>query len=202
MRDKYAYGTYKITTFMYRQKLIAGFSLLELLLVFLIASALVFVGINQYKRLDRQREVEAIKYNVDLLRHATVLYYRKHIADFQKPDFDPATFTLQSLIDDPDHFWPSKHLVKTKLISAYAVATQNISTTSEKLYNFTATITLLVDENTAEWLKNVLSATKRDGTKLTWQYLPTYAIPTMDTGLWILNADLQQFKKATTAKQQ
>ena len=177
------------------QKQHKGFSLLELLLVFLIAGALIFVGIGQYKRLKRQANVEAVKYNVDLLRQATITYYRKHISDFNP---DPRVFNLNALITEG--FWPPKQLLKTNLITGYSVSAANITPSGQttKIYNFTATITLPSSEaGNLTWLQNFLNATSSDATNntLSWLYLPTYSLPTMDTGLWILNTDLQQFKK-------
>lgn len=183
------------------QKQSLGFSLLELLLVFAIAAALVFVGINQYKRLSRQKDIEAIKYNVDLVKHASINYYRKHLAD---KTFIPDNLTVTNLCSE--NIWPK--LLKTKLItnnfcpsasSSYAVSAHAIVAPPQvdATYQFTITITLTESAN-IDWLKNLLNATSADGAKLTWQYLPTYSIPTMDTGLWILNTDLQQFKKAAT----
>jgi len=173
-----------------------GISLLELLLVFLIASALIFVGINHYKRLDRQKNIEAVKYNVDLLKLATITYYRKHIKD----PFDPNDFNLQKLIEDK--LWPPTNLQKTNIVKDYAAGSQKITQEqTPPTYNFTATVILKSTEAAnLMWLKNFLNATSADagGNSITWLYLPTYSIPTMDTGLWILNTDLQQFKKATT----
>lgn len=179
------------------QKQSLGFSLLELLLVFAIASALVFVGINQYKRLSREKDIEAIKYNVDLVKNASINYYRKHVND-KDPPFLDGTFT-----DKLCSTWPK--LLKTKLInnnscpgsyevSAFTIAT---STAGDKTHQLTVKITLTESAN-IDWLKNLLNATEASGSDLSWKYLPTYSIPTMDTGLWILNTDLQQFKKAAT----
>ena len=184
------------------QKQSTGFSLLELLLVFAIAAALVFVGINQYKRLSREKDIEAVKYNVALVKNASINYYRKHIADPFNPDTDH--FNTQKLCD----IWPK--LLKTKLIadnsctdkSSYAVSALPISTPTpptlgDTTYQFTVKITLTESANIG-WLKNLLNATEASGSTLSWKYLPTYSIPTMNTGLWILNTNLQQFKKAAT----
>lgn len=181
------------------QKQSLGFSLLELLLVFAVASALVFVGINQYKRLSREKDIEAVKYNVDLVKHASIIYYRKHLND----PFDSDKFDTQALCD----IWPK--LLKTKLItdntctkkSSYAVSALIIADPGvgkvDKTYQFMVKITLTESAN-IDWLKNLLNATEASGSVLSWKYLPTYSIPTMNTGLWILNTDLQQFKKAAT----
>lgn len=182
-----------------------GFSLLELLLVFAIAAALVFVGINQYKRLSREKDIEAVKYNVDLVKHASITYYRKHLAD-NTFDPDSTKFNTQALCNLQDYLWPK--LLKTKLItnntctdaSSYAIRASLIvdpGSGQDKTYQFTVDITLTESAN-IDWLKNLLNASDASGSTLTWKYLPTYSIPTMDTGLWILNTDLQQFKKAAT----
>jgi len=187
------------------QKQSLGFSLLELLLVFAIASALIFVGINQYKRLSREKDIEAVKYNVDLVKNASINYYRKHLAD-KTFDPDPTKFNTQALCNPQDYLWPK--LLKTKLIdnntcttaSSYAIRASLVvdpGSGQDKTYQFTLKITLTESAN-IDWLKNLLNATEASGANLSWKYLPTYSIPTMNTGLWILNTDLQQFKKAAT----
>lgn len=183
------------------QKQSTGFSLLELLLVFVIASALVFVGINQYKRLSREKDIEAIKYNVDLVKHASIIYYRKHLTTF-----DPQNFSVQALCDSQENLWPK--LLKTKLIAnntcikdktSYEISAEKIADPEigDKTYQFAIKITL-TESATIDWLKTLLNATESSGATLIWKYLPPYSIPTMNTGLWILNTDLQQFKKAAT----
>lgn len=187
------------------QKQSTGFSLLELLLVFAIAAALVFAGIAQYKRLSRQKNIEAVKYNVALVRNASIAYYRKYLNDKTDP-FKPEDFTVQKLCDKD--MWPK--LLNTKLIAdnsctedrtSYAVAAEKIATPVEgadPTYKFTVAITLTESAN-LDWLKNILNATSSTApATLVWLYLPTYSTPTMDTGLWLLNTDLQQFKRATT----
>lgn len=186
------------------QKQSTGFSLLELLLVFAIAAALIFAGIGQYKRLSRQKDIEAVKYNVALVRNASIDYYRKHLNNKTAP-FLEGDFT-KKLCDDG--LWPK--LLATKLITdnscvknktSYAVTAEKIATPVEGAdvtYKFTVAITLTESAN-LEWLKNTLNATSSTApATLIWLYLPTYSTPTMDTGLWLLNTDLQQFKRENT----
>jgi len=179
------------------QKQIKGVSVLELLLVFLIASALILVAASRYMHLKRNSYVEALKYNIDSVKQASVLYYRSHIDD-------PSALSVSNL--KAEGFWPSSlHRGIVASDDKYGFNVGSISLDKgEKTYYFELIVAFPNSEvGNLDWFKRMLNATtvNSENKTIIFHYLPAYyEIPSTKTGLWIMNADLQRFKRLATDK--
>jgi Tfp pilus assembly protein PilE len=185
-----------------------GFTLIELLLVTFIAAALILMGVNHYKTLEVQTELKAIETNVALLLNASNEYYRINAKN-------PADLTRYELLKLG--LWPKlAHTNKIVACSSlcpgsqehdcfcnYTVAINKIligtGDDGKPIYNYQFVVSAAIDDlKNIQWYASVLNATSIDKvpgfTYLSWKQLPTYSIKNIDTGLWILNAQRQQFK--------
>lgn len=172
-----------------------GFSLLELLLVLIIVAGIILLGYNRYQLYQQQRNISALSENINLLLQATDIYY--HINCRINP-------TFQVSIDDLKKAGLFPNLVDVSIASNYAVNAQNIGltvTTSKPIYQLSAQVTLNVPSNLLSWYLQRLNATEINGNNLKWTRLPSYSIPTTESGLWLARTGLHQFKEAATNTQ-
>jgi hypothetical protein len=199
------------------QKHSRGISLLEVLLVFLVAAMISLLGIEHYRTVRQNEDFLIIRKNVDILLNATNNFYRKHVSDkpFPGPEGQTshANSYKQNLKGQKENLWPSiwpdmsvtPELLPSRLVAATSTDDSSYDVTIETKTHFR--ITVYVDLNianatlaTAQWYANALGAANATLTttgliELSWSLLPSYSIPSVETNLWILNSTLEQFKQ-------
>ena len=190
------------------QKRSSGISLLEMLLVFLIASIIALLGFEHYLTLHTDQDLIALRKNVDLLVNYANIYYRKHPHDTMK-QYYPCTNCEAKMKADgvwPNH-WPHGKLLPNRLVQSnddlsYDVDINDFSVSGcVNCYQIVAKIRLKDSLQNLDWFQKILDATTRDNFWLYWKRLPSYSIPSMETNLWIFNAGLEQFKKTEDTMQ-
>lgn len=174
-----------------------GFSLLELLLVLIVIAGILFLGFNRYQLYQQQRNVAAIKENIDLLLQATTVYTHINCRATDNP------FTVT--VDDLKKAGLFPKLTDVSIASNYTVKADLIqitTTTRKPVYALSASVTLSVPSALLPWYLQRLNASLVQGPGLTWTRLPSYSIDSTESGLWIARTGLHQFKEAATTQSQ
>ncbi len=169
-----------------------GFSLLELLLVLIVAAGIILLGYNRYQLYQQQRNIAAISENIDLLLEATNIYYHINCR---------ADTSFQVTADDLKKAGLFPNLSDVGIATNYQVGALNIgktTTTSKPIYQLLAEVTLNVPGNLFPWYLQRLNATEVVGNTLIWHRLPNYSIRSTESGLWIARTGLHQFKEVAT----
>jgi hypothetical protein len=182
-----------------------GISLLEMLLVLLIATIIVLLGFEHYLTLRQDQDLIALRKNSSLLLSAANTYYRLHINDQIKPfPCDTGVCRTQMI---KEGIWPGVigldvhgKLLPTKLVATndenYDISIKDFSVVGcDHCFQLIAKITLKPSLTNLDWYKTTTSAIDYVGSTLEWKSLPGYSIPNMETNLWIFNASLEQFRK-------
>lgn len=177
-----------------------GMTLLELLLVLIIAASIIFLGINRYQLYKRQKDIEVLRQNVNSLFQATNTYYRLNCRNGQPFQVFIVNLMRSGLMPP---------LTKSDLVTpgTYQVGATKIGQTQQTkkdIYQLWVSANLNIpptDTLTMQTYQQMLNASAFKGNQLTWIRLPSYSIPTMASGLWISESELRQFKESATSQQ-
>lgn len=175
-----------------------AFTLLELMLVLVLAAIITFMGISRYQLYRRDKDIAAIQQNIYLLFQATDVYY--HITCNAS---QPFSVTIQDLKNA--NLMPMLFKTELATLNDYQVSASNIGTTAKTqkpIYMLQVSVTLNVPSSTLNWYQQLLNATSTQGQLVIWQKLPSFSVQTMSSGLWIMNTGLRQFKENNTMTQQ
>lgn len=185
------------------QKHSRGFSLLELLLVFLIVALVTLLGIEHFQTFRKNEDLLILRKNAEILLSWASNYYDRYDTE-PNPDFEHKS--RQDLISD--RIWQVGKLLPTRLVTSTLNDTNyNVSFVSVNgasclnCFNIEAKIALnfVTDAATMEWYKNKLGAydytVQGNGFTLIWRQLPGHNMPSSETNLWVLKSTLDQFKQ-------
>lgn len=175
-----------------------AFTLLELMLVLILAAVITFMGISRYQLYRHDKDIAALQQNVYLLFQATNIYY--HTTCKANQSFSVSIQDLKNA-----NLMPNLFNTEFASINDYQVSATNIGNTvqtQKPIYRLQVSVTLNVPTNTIDWYRQRLNATAAQGQQIIWQKLPSYSIPTVSAGLWIMNTGLRQFKENNTLKSQ
>lgn len=188
------------------KKYYTGFTLIELLFVLLIAVIIILMGINQYKKYAAEKDVTQISYNVSLIFQAANEYFRVNYDAKKTPPFT-APVSRQDIIKA--NLWPKLLLVGNKLVSHddnYDVTVTPLPIKNVYTYSFTVTVAFpgVANTDVLVWYKNILNATSSDFSKkqLSWMRKPSYSTDKIDTHLWPMTNQLQQFTNFMSSRYQ
>lgn len=204
-------------TFIQKHFLSRGISLLEVLLVLLVAAILVLFGYDHYQKSRQDKDLVALKTDRDALLYAVTVYYRKHAPNIPSPEI-PGSYKKE-LKDQAENLWPglwpSKNVqtgfimptalvqypgtdtsYDVNLIPILVVPRSEANPLGKTIYQLVAKITLNPSlAGNMEWYKNALGATESSGTTLIWRQMPNQTIQSIRTNLWIMKSTLQEFKE-------
>src|SRR3990167_6244762 len=168
-----------------------GFALLELMMVLTIAAIVILFSINQYRTYQQEQTLIAISQNVKTLYQALNDYYQENCQTGES--FNPTLKDLPEAI--------TNHLIHTPIVTDYQVTAYKLSKTKQShkdIYQLIVTATLNIPSTLLNWYQQKLQATSiLEGNRLKWVYMPSYPVNTTDSGLWILNATLRNYKEQT-----
>lgn len=183
-----------------------GFSLLELLLVLVIISIIMYLGITRYFTYKREADIQIIQQNVNLLFNSLNDYYYSCCNSQIPRNFCTAedNFVVNQQALQKEHLWPN--LISTSIATPndYSVAVNKIGSTlsGKDIYQVIVQLTLTnVSSASSHYYQTILGATSllntagTSGFTLAWIRLPTYSIPKMSGHLWIQNTGLNYFKE-------
>ena len=173
-----------------------GFTLLELVLVLLIAASIIFLGVERYQTYQRNKDIQALQQNINLIFQALNNYYHSNCKASQ-------TFTV-NISNLPVNVLANLNKTNLASPSSYQVSATLIGSTQQTqkpIYKLSVSATLNVPSSTIDLYQRMLNASSSSGTTLTWVKLPSYTIPTTSSGLWIMNTGLRAFKENTTSAQ-
>lgn len=191
-----------------------GYSLLELLLVFVVMSVIALMAVNRYRLYEQEKDIAAVKQNINLLMQATNAYY--HVCCNSIVGINPITppcVTDQTCINQKKFCVTTNYLKQANLlpnlilnklapdINSYTVSASlsgKTSLTQKPIYLLTVTANLNIPTTGGliGWYQGILGASRITGTtSLAWDQLPSYIIPTMESGLGLTATTLRQFKE-------
>lgn len=180
-----------------QKKCTLGFTLIELLLVLLIATALVLVGVDQYKKMIVKKDLKVVETNVALLMQALNEYYHIAVASKEDPT-DADRDKLRAARLYPRLLRSDRVIRCDNTGGEWCYANYNVAILAidkaNGVYQLIVKATVN-DTGDVSWYQSLLNATSVDDKTLLWKQMPTLSIPGMDTKLWIFKAQLQQFKK-------
>jgi type II secretory pathway pseudopilin PulG len=182
----------------YYPRQLKAFTLLELMLVLVLAAVITFIGISRYQLYRRDKDVIALQQNVYLLFQATNVYY--HLTCKASQPFSVSIQNLQQANLLPNLFQTELATLSNYQVSAKSMG--NTAQTQKPIYMLQVSVTLTVPSSTVSWYQQRLNATSSQGQQVIWQKLPSYSVPTVSPGLWIMNTGLRQFKENNTLKNQ
>lgn len=168
-----------------------GFTLLETLMVLAIASIVILFGINHYRQYQQKQQLIAISHNIHSLQQAFNAYYQKHCETNELKNFNP---TLNDVMNEE-----KVTLAKTPLVGQYQIKAHYLGSTKKSqkdIYQLIVKATINVPFNALSWYRQKLNATSITlPNTLQWVTLPSYPTTATDSGLWVLDAGLRDFKE-------
>ena len=175
-----------------------GVTLLELLMVLAVIAAILFLGINRYQTHKRITELAQVQQNIHYIFAAASIYYRTECKTNQTFNINMSLLEKAKLLPPLAHTqlvrkWPGSKFYYHVFAKKLAGKTQK---TKQDIYQLKIQADLNVKPNTIDWYKTKLGAysASASDTKLTWQSMPSYQQPTLDTSLWVMSAGLGYFK--------
>jgi type II secretory pathway pseudopilin PulG len=188
------------------KKYYTGFTLIELLFVLLIAVIIILMGVNHYRKYAAEKDVTQISYNVSLIFQVANEYFRANYDAKKTPPFT-ASVSRQDIIKA--NLWPKLLLVGNKLVSSdnnYEVTVTPLQIKNVYTYSFTVTVAFpgVANTDVLAWYKNILNANGSDFSKkqLSWMRKPSYSTDKIDTHLWPMTNQLQQFTNFMSGRYQ
>lgn len=196
-----------------KSKYSSAYSLLELLLVFVVMGVIALMAVNRYHLYEQEKDIAAVRQNVNLLMQANNAYYHAccnsvtYINNLPPCTFDTTCFQKKTFCVTTTYLGKANLLPKIILnklapsINNYTVSAKLIGTTpiSQKpIYQLTVTATLNIPTTggVVGWYQGMLGASRVTGTNsLAWDSLPSYIIPSMQSGLGLTSTTLRQFKE-------
>ena len=170
---------------LYHQKRFSGISLLEVLLVFLVAMMISLLGVEYYRHLHFDKDVFVLQKNRDILMHAVNTYYHEHANDRNEsgvlyfPDPKGPNGSYKDNLKDPTEnglwpkVWPDTdgRLLPTRFVVASASDDSNYDvkiikpTSSMPHFALQVIITIVIPDTsvtpsdaTANWFKQAFNA--------------------------------------------
>lgn len=195
-----------------------GVTLLELLLVLIIIAAISLLAINRYQLYRQEKDIAALKQNVDILFQTTNIFYHVCCSASQGLKSQPAYCGGPS----PDkQFHVDKNalkqmlgindltaiLIKTSLATSennYDVnATYQGQTeqTQKPIYQLSVSAILNAPQTVMAWYQQMLNASlisTNNPLQLVWTKFPSYTLPSVSSNLWIMSSGLREFKESAT----
>lgn len=197
-----------------------GFSLLELLLVLIVMASIAFMAINRYQLYEHEKDILAVKQNVNLLFNAANAYY--HICCSATNGVKSGCTSCAnnqfciniSALKNYQKGLLMPNLIESKLaeLGDYRVSAKYLGQTldtKKPIYQLSIITTLNIplgfNNNTIDWYQNILGASRifpgPKQNQLAWDKLPSYSVPTTTSSLWIASSGLRQFKEVMTMQQ-
>ena len=171
-----------------------GFSLLELLIVLVVASGLILFGTTRYQQYKQERDLAVISQNVAQLFLALDQNY------FENCKGELAiNGQLQPSVSS-EEYGKLRNTLLVENSADYRVSVKNLGLVEaegmpeKNIYQLVVRVNLAVDPKVIDWYQSSLQATdKEDSNTLVWRRLPGF-ISTQNQQNWINDGTLRYFK--------
>lgn len=175
-----------------------GFTLLELLMVLMVAAIITVLGVRQYKLMNRRATDAAIQKDVNVITHALDRYF--HMVGCSKEGVFPVSSRNPSITDlglsaRYERRLPTVTEYKTEIID-----TGQQTKDHKPIYKLqvTAEFGVNISHTELSWLAKHFNVTAIDQRTLIWQSLPV-SLQTKDGNpLWILAGTRRKFRHMET----
>ncbi len=171
-----------------------GFSLLELLIVLVVASGLILFGTTRYQQYKQERDLAVISQNVAQLFLALDQNYFENCKGELaiNGQFQPSVSS--------EEYGKLRNTLLVENSADYRVSVENIGLVEaegmpeKNIYQLVVRVNLAVDPKVIDWYQSSLQATdKEDSNTLVWRRLPGF-ISTQNQQNWINDGTLRYFK--------